>query len=723
MRYISVIVLLVGFLLSSCNRSPKKDIALPSLVPEPISYERLSDDLVDINLIGIDVTIDTSMEAEAYQITILKKGIGIVAADSMGVRYATQTLRQLKEYSQGGTVPELRILDQPKFQYRGMHLDVARHIFDVADIKKYIDMLAYYKFNYFHWHLTEDQGWRIEIKKYPKLQSVAAYRDSTLVGHYSDMPHQYDGKRYGGFYTQDEVKEIVKYAQSYGIEVIPEIEMPGHSLAALAAYPKLGCVNTEYRTATKWGVFPEIYCPTEQTFSFLEDVIDEVVSLFPSKYIHIGGDEAPKDAWKKSRFCQNLISTKELKDEHGLQSYFISRMERYINGKGKQIIGWDEILEGGLAENATVMSWRGIKGGIEAAESGHNVIMTPTSHCYFDYYQSVNDTEPLAIGGYLPLQKVYEWNPIPDELDKAHHKYILGGQGNVWTEYMPTFDQVEYMAYSRMIALSETLWRGKDNKLEYSDFLKRYTDHVNHWEKSGVNIANHTLDLNYIIEKSDNGKLFIRLKDRIANATINVTSPRETRLLERDEIKYEIRGTGKYTFTASKDGSEGRPSIVDVEGHKAMGCEIALKNEPNQAYPGYGALSLINGIRGSKEKYSGNEWLGFSGVALDATLNLESATDIESIQVSAFNSPGQWIYPPKSIDIWVKNASGDEFEKVTLKERLDNGKHKFHTQEFIINRKDIIAIRVFANDHGVIGAGNQGAGNRAWLFIDEIVVK
>lgn len=723
MRYILELVLLVGFLLSFCYGCTDKDIALPSLVPEPISYEKLSDNLVDISRKGIDISIDMSMEAEAFQITILKKSISIVVADSMGIRYATQTLRQLKDYSNSGIVPELKIFDQPKFHYRGMHLDVARHIFDVADIKKYVDMLAYYKFNYFHWHLTEDQGWRIEIKKYPKLQSISAYRDSTLVGHYSDVPPQYDGKRYGGFYTQEEVKEIVDYAQSYGIVVIPEIEMPGHSLAALAAYPELGCVDTEYRTATKWGVFSDIYCPTEQTFSFLEDVIDEVVSLFPSKYIHIGGDEAPKDAWKKSRFCQDLISVKELKDEHGLQSYFISRMERYINGKGKQIIGWDEILEGGLAENATVMSWRGIKGGIKAAESGHNVIMTPTSHCYFDYYQSVNDTEPLAIGGYLPLQKVYEWDPIPDELDEAYHKYILGGQGNVWTEYMPTFDQVEYMAYSRMIALSETLWRGNDNKLEYSDFLKRYTDHVNHWEKSGVNIANHTLDLNYIIAKSDNGKLFIKLKDRIANATIKVTSPRETRLLGVEETKYQIDGSGKYTFTASNGGREGRPSIVDVKWHKAMGCEIALKNEPNQAYPGYGALSLINGIRGSQEKYSGNEWLGFSGESMDATLNFDSTIDIESIQVSTFNSPGQWIYPPKSIDVWVKTITKDEFEKVDIQEKLDNVKHKIHSQELMLNKKDVVAIRVLAMDHGVIAEGNQGAGNRAWLFIDEIVVR
>ena len=708
---------------SSCNTARKGDVKLPSLIPQPNSYERLSNDLIDLDIVEIDISIDQEMVAESYQLIVLTNGIRIVAADSMGVRYANQTLRQINDFSENGKVPELRIFDQPEFHYRGMHLDVARHMFDVKDIKRYIDMLAYYKFNYFHWHLTEDQGWRIEIKEYPKLQSVAAFRDSTLVGHYSDTPHQYDGKKYGGYYTQEEVQEIVKHALSYGIEVIPEIEMPGHSLAALSAYPDLGCEDIEYNTATKWGVFPQIYCPTENTFAFLENVIDEVLTLFPSKYIHIGGDEAPKDVWKKSKFCQDLIRTEGLKDEHGLQSYFISRMEKYINAKGKQIVGWDEILEGGLAENATVMSWRGVEGGIEAAKSGHDVIMTPTSHCYFDYYQSVDENEPLAIGGYLPLRKVYEWNPIPDELDEKFHKYILGGQGNVWTEYMPTFDQVEYMAYSRMIALSEVLWRGKKSELDYSDFLERYTYHVNYWDRNGVNMANHTLDLKYIIEREENGKLYIKLEDRIPHTAVEVNSPKESRVLDEEEIRYEIDDTGEYIFTASKEGQIGRPCIVVVDKHKAMGCGIELKNEPNKAYPGYGALSLINGIQGPKEKYSGNEWLGFSGVPMDAFLKLNMATDIKSIKVSAFNSPGQWIYPPQSIEIWVKSTLSDDFEKVIVNEELDSFNHKIHSRDFIINNKNVIEVRVLANDHGIIAEGNQGAGNRAWLFMDEIVVK
>jgi hexosaminidase len=353
-----------------------------------------------------------------------------------------------------------------------MHLDVGRHFFSVDFIKKYINLMAMLKMNTFHWHLTEDQGWRIEIKKYPKLQEIAAFRDETLIGHYSDKPHQFDGKKYGGFYTQEEIKEVVKYASARQITIIPEIEMPGHSQAAIAAYPELGCTGEQVKVATKWGVFEEIYCPKETTFKFLEDVIDEVSNLFPGKYIHIGGDEAPKIRWENCEHCQNLIKKEGLKDEHELQSYFIARMEKYINSKGKQIIGWDEILEGGLAPNATVMSWRGTNGAIEAAKQKHTVILTPQSHCYFDHYQSENKNEPLAIGGFLPLEKVYNFNPIPDELTTEEHQYVLGAQGNVWTEYMQTSENVEYMVFPRAIALSEVLWSAKEHR-NYTDFIYR----------------------------------------------------------------------------------------------------------------------------------------------------------------------------------------------------------------------------------------------------------
>ncbi|MEM9822428.1 MAG: beta-N-acetylhexosaminidase, partial [Bacteroidota bacterium] len=401
---------------------------------------------------------------EAYELQVDPYEIIIRSKDARGAFYAVQSLLQLlapevlekkPAASSHFRIPALKIKDAPRFVYRGMHLDVARHFFSVAEVKKYIDLLAFHKMNYFHWHLTEDQGWRIEIKKYPKLSTISAFRDGTLVGHYNDQPHQFDGKRYGGFYSQEEVRAIVKYAQDRFITIIPEIEMPGHSQAVLAAYPELACAPGPYEVWQKWGISDNVYCPTEATFTFLENVLTEVIDLFPGPYIHIGGDECPKRAWEESAFCQKLIRQKGLKDEAGLQSYFINRIEQFINTKGRQMIGWDEILEGGLAPNATVMSWRGVSGGIEAARSGHDVIMSPTTHCYFDYYQSDHVDEPLAIGGFIPLQKTYEYEPIPEGLDTAAAKHVLGAQGNVWTEYMPQFDQVEYMAFPRACAIAE----------------------------------------------------------------------------------------------------------------------------------------------------------------------------------------------------------------------------------------------------------------------------
>jgi len=394
----------------------------------------------------ITFKIDDSINNdEGYELDVSKNDITIKSKYAKGAFYAVQSLLQLLPLPSSANtfkIACINIKDEPQFKYRGMHLDVGRHFFSVDFIKKYIDLMARLKMNTFHWHLTEDQGWRIEIKKYPKLQEIAAFRNETLIGHYNDQPHQFNGKPYGGFYTQEQIKEVVAYAKTRQVTIIPEIEMPGHSQAAIAAYPELGCTGKQVEVATKWGVFDEVYCPKESTFKFLEDVIDEVLTLFPGKYIHIGGDEAPKTNWKNCTHCQKLIKKEGLKDEHGLQSYFIARMEKYINTKGKQIIGWDEILEGGLAPNATVMSWRGTSGAVQAAKEGHDVILTPGSHCYFDHYQSENENEPLAIGGFLPLEKVYHFNPIPEGLSDKEATYVLGAQGNVWTEYMQTEKQV-----------------------------------------------------------------------------------------------------------------------------------------------------------------------------------------------------------------------------------------------------------------------------------------
>ncbi len=438
---------------------------------------------------------------EAYQLDVTNENVRIHAPSTAGLFYGMQSLLQLlppQIYQSDYTlvpqntkwnIPAVSITDYPRFDYRGMHLDVARHFFPVEFVKRYIDLMAMHKMNRFHWHLTEDQGWRIEIEQYPKLTEVGAWRDSTLVGHYGSGI--YDGKQYGGYYTQEEIREVVRYAQKRHVTIIPEIEMPGHASAALATYPELGCIKDKnYQVKTTWGVFEDIYCPSEQTFTFLENVLTEVMDLFPSKYIHIGGDEAPKKQWEESELAQQVIERENLANEEELQSYFITRIEQFLNKNGRQIIGWDEILEGGLAPNATVMSWRGMEGGIKAAQQKHNVIMTPTSHLYFDYYQANSETEPLAIGYFSPLKEVYQFNPIPDELTADETKYVLGAQGNVWTEYIHSGDKVEYMAYPRASALSEVVWT-PNSKQNWTDFWHRLQTHFERFEVLNVNAAEH----------------------------------------------------------------------------------------------------------------------------------------------------------------------------------------------------------------------------------------
>jgi len=456
---------------------------------------------------NIVLKLDPSISnAEGYALTIAFDKITIAGSTSKGVFYGIQTLSQLiplEGNPEAGAnaeflIPAATIADSPKFVYRGMHLDVARHFFPVSFVKKYIDILAMHKMNTFHWHLTEDQGWRIEIKKYPKLTSIGSIRKETIVGHgntWNKPEVKYDGKPYGGFYTQEDVKEVVAYAEKRHITIIPEIELPGHSLAAITAYPELGNTGEQYEVGTRWGVFPEIYAPSEKTFKFLEDVLTEVIALFPSKLIHIGGDEAPKKQWESSKLAQDIIKTEGLKDEHELQSYFIRRIEKFLNSKGRNIIGWDEILEGGLAPNAAVMSWRGERGGIQAAKMHHNVVMTPTAFCYFDFYQTKDRTnEPLAIGGNTSVEKVYSYNPLPKELTKEEQKYILGAQGNVWSEYMKTPEHVEYMILPRLTALSEVVWSTYETK-DWEDFQTRLIHLSKRYEDLGFNYAKHSLEV------------------------------------------------------------------------------------------------------------------------------------------------------------------------------------------------------------------------------------
>ncbi len=445
--------------------------------------------------ITLSTSVADSLGNEGYRLSIDKEGVKISASTGAGLFYGVQSLFQLFLVSGETELPYLAITDQPRFVWRGLHLDVGRHFFPVAFVKKYIDLMSHYKLNTFHWHLTEDQGWRIEIKKYPKLQEMAAYRKETVIGRATtrtrNEPHEYDKTRHGGYYTQEEVKEVVAYAAQRYITVVPEIEMPGHALAALAAYPELGCTGGPYETATTWGVFNEVFCAgKESTFVFLQDVLDEVIPLFPGKYIHIGGDECPKEGWKKCPLCQKRMKNEKLKDEHELQSYFVQRMEKYINSKGKSIIGWDEILEGGLAPNATVMSWRGEEGGIAAAQQNHDVIMTPSKWLYFDYMQDSSASEPLAVKVYVPVKTVYDYDPLPPQLTPDQAKHIIGTQANVWTEYMKTGDEVEYKVYPRAIALAEVAWSSTANK-NYDDFIKRLNGNQSLLDGWKVNYAKH----------------------------------------------------------------------------------------------------------------------------------------------------------------------------------------------------------------------------------------
>jgi hexosaminidase len=435
---------------------------------------------------------------ESYSLLITKKKITLVAPDNAGVWYGLQSLLQAMSTAKDKKIPTALIQDDPGYAWRGMHLDVCRHFFSKEEVKKYIDYLSLYKMNVFHWHLTEDQGWRIEIKKYPKLTSTGAWRSGSMIGPYKDQ--KFDNIRYGGFYTQEDIREVVAYAAERHITVVPEIEMPGHALAALASYPEYSCTGGPFEVGKAWGVYDDVYCAgNDNTFIFLQNILDEVITLFPGEYLHIGGDECPKTRWKACERCQKRMQDNNLKDEHELQSYFIQRIEKYVNSKGKKIIGWDEILEGGLAPNAAVMSWRGTDGGMAAARAKHNAVMTPGKPCYFDHYQNADKkNEPLAIGGLNTLKDVYDYYPVPQALEDDEEKYILGAQGNVWTEYMTSFAQVEYMALPRMAALAEVLWSMPSSR-NYNDFLSRLKAQSVQLDKKKANYCRHFLtDLNKV---------------------------------------------------------------------------------------------------------------------------------------------------------------------------------------------------------------------------------
>src|SRR5258708_3657036 len=588
----------------------------------------------------IQWAIDPSQapQAEGYTLVAGPGHIHITGHDSAGVFYGIQSLIQLlqpqpeaglqdtHQPKPGFTVAACSITDYPRFHYRGMHLDVSRHFFQVSAIKKWINVLALYKFNTFHWHLTDDQGWRIEIKKYPLLQSVAAWRQETLIGHKKEMLHRFDGKRYGGYYTQEEVKEIVQYAADRQITVIPEIEMPGHAQAALAAYPGLGCTDGPYQTGTYWGIFDDVYCAgNDSVFVFLQNVLDEVMTLFPSRSIHIGGDECPQTRWAACPKCQKTLKDLGLKDGHALQSYFVQRIEKYINSKGRNIIGWDEILEGGLAPGATVMSWRGEEGGLAAAQQRHPVIMAPESHLYFDYYQSLYPQEQLAAGSYTPLSKVYGYEPLAAHPDKEVLQYISGIEGTLWTEYLPTVSKLEYMLFPRSIALAELGWSpfaGRD----YPDFLQRLRSQKRLLQHLTINYAGNFDEINYSSRPlPEKGKIEVSLSGSLPDADVRYTTDNSTPDLQSP--LYTGPFTIQWTCTVKamlfhRQKPQGRLFRQSFQLHKAVGARVTL------AHPSLGRYAqanerLVNGLAGT-DRYNDGQWLSITRTDLEPRTSLAS---------------------------------------------------------------------------------------------------
>jgi len=655
---------------------------------------------------------------EFYSLKITSEQILIQSYTKQGYFLALQTLIQLvRQYKDSGKIPAVTIEDQPEFAWRGMHLDVCRHFFTVEEVKKYIDYLAMYKLNTFHWHLTDDQGWRIEIKKYPKLTQAGAKRKESMTGAYAD--NTFDGKPYGPyFYTQDQIRDVVKYAAGRHITVVPEIEMPGHALAALAAYPDLACTAGPFEPATKWGVFDDVFCPKEETFRFLQDVLDEVITLFPSQYIHIGGDECPKTRWKECAHCQELIKKNNLKDEHGLQSYFIHRIEKYVNSKGRKIIGWDEILEGGLAPNAAVMSWTGIKGGIEAAKSGHFAVMTPGAYCYFDHYQGDPQTEPNAFGGFTPLDKVYSYHPIPEELNKDQAKYIMGVQANLWTEYILDFKQVEYMIFPRLMALSEVAW-GTADPAHYKEFEGRVISHFKILDEMGVNYAKSIYNVTGKVMSFNNGisyELSTSQNPTGIRYTLDGTVPTANSKRYRKVIPVPKSTTVKSAYF---ENSELKSAVSSQEftTSKTTGKKIILEHQPSENYSFGGAFTLVDGIIGNG-KQLGKTWLGFQGKDVVATIDLGQKTQFNEIYFNTLENKGSWIHLAKSAQVFVAD---DLKNFILIKEigteeiKKAEGKIKLH-----VGNQNSKYIKVRIENAGIIPAGNPGADSKAWLFVDEI---
>ena len=679
---------------------------------------------------GIHLSIASDIRnPEGYRLLVSENGIEIAGASNAGIFYGVQTLRKsIPAVAEGMDIelPAASINDYPRFPYRGMHLDVSRHFFPVDSVKKFIDILALHNMNRFHWHLTDDQGWRIEIKKYPELTQIGAQRKETVIGRNSG---KYDGKPYGEgmFYTQDEIRDVIAYAQERFITIIPEIDLPGHQLAAITTYPDLGCTGGPYEVWTQWGVSDDVICAgNEKAMTFLEDVLGEVIDLLPSEYIHVGGDECPKVRWKSCPKCQARIKAEGIKGdskhtaEEYLQSYVISRMEKFVESKGRHIIGWDEILEGGLAPNATVMSWRGVDGGIEAAKQKHNVIMTPNSYLYFDYYQST-DTEhdPLAIGGYLPLERVYSFEPtagIPEE----YKKYVTGVQANLWTEYIPTFSQVEYMVLPRMDALAEVQWTNAPK--DFKAFLPRLVRMTELYDRLGYNYAKHIFDIRAsFTTDGDKGEIVVTLETE-GSADIHYTldGSEPTATSPKYEAPLRIKQNAEVKAVAVRPTGNSRIFSEKIDFNKATAKPVTLKVAPSRGYDFNGGPELTDGLSGN-DNYKTGRWLGFQGKDLDAVIDLKEPTEFSKVSFNTNVVKGDWIMGAAGVTVKVSD-DGQNFKEVASKVIPSLGKDDkdgLYPQEISFDPVKARYVEVIIKSDK-LPTWHGGAGNPAFLFVDEI---
>ncbi|NDV70413.1 family 20 glycosylhydrolase [Dysgonomonas sp. 25] len=676
---------------------------------------------------------------EAYTLIIDKDLVKISGASDAGVFYGIQTLRKsipAEEAIAQVEFPAVSIADYPRFGYRGAMLDCARHFFPTDFVKKYIDILALHNINRFHWHITDDQGWRIEIKKYPELTTVGANRKETLVGHYNDQPRQYDGEPYGGFYTQEEAKDIVAYAADRHITIIPEVDMPGHMLAALETYPELGCTGGPYAVSPLWGVFDDVLCiGNEKTFEFLEGVYAEIVEIFPSKYIHIGGDECPRVRWKACPKCQARIKALGLKaDKHHtaedkLQSYCTARVEKFLNSKGREIIGWDEILEGGLAPNATVMSWRGTEGGIAAANLGHDAIMVPSPYLYFDYYQTEkHDKEPLAIGGYIPVERVYNYEPIPAEVKEELRKHIIGVQSNIWTEYIKTTERVEYQLLPRLAALSEVQWTQPEKK-NYDNFTKRLYPLTKLYDQFGYTYARYIFDIQSEVENdAPNKSVKVSLwtiDDAPIYYTLDGTEP--TANSTRYTAPVELKETALLKAVAIRDGSASEVYSSSFTLDKATFKSITSSVPPVKVFDMRGTPQMLlngqHGINSSRDK----QWVGFVGDMdyMDFYIDLGEMTEVSSVKVGTYIDTNDWIFGPTGLQVYASEdgKSYKDFAQspaVKVPESVFAGRVDMEAKAEPAKAR---YLRVRVNKTPYIPDWHDGKGYRPYILIDEIEVK